>query len=340
MLDFEEQKYFVKEGKKMAIRSKENANIELYHFEPETYKFDEKVLSAMAGGYDVHCHTAPDTKPRFVDEIELAHDMDFLGMTAAVSKMTNGSTCGRAQLANYYSGAKAQIFGSMCLCNAVGGLNPYAVKEAIKMGLKLLWMPVRDSAFDQKYMRAPEKQTNGLYILDPIDNLKPEIIEILKLLRDNKIAVATGHMSKKESIVFCKAARKMGVQVILTHPENICGTATFNEEYAFSIEEMKELASIGVYIEVLDAYSFHRLTPQGMVPDIINTMVPMENIVKNIRQIGCEHIVLGTDGGCVTDSYRCEYYSFIERLMDHGITKDEIQIMIRKNAEIIFGVSK
>ena len=323
----------------MAIRSKGNVGFELYHFEPETYQFDEKVLKAMEGGYDVHCHTAPDTKPRYVDEMELAHDMDFLGMAAAVSKMTNGSTCGRAQLANYYSGAKAQIFGSMCLSNAVGGLNPYAVKEAIGMGLKLLWMPVRDAAFDQKYMRAPEKQTNGLYILDPVGNLKPEVIEILKLLRDNKVAAATGHMSKEESKAFCKVARKMGVQVILTHPDNICGTPISNDEYAFSLEEMKELAAIGVYIEVLDAYFFHRLTPQGMVPDISNTMVPIEDAVKIIRQIGCEHIVLGTDGGCVTDSYRCEYYSFIERLMQHGITHDEIQIMIRKNAEIVFSIN-
>lgn len=322
----------------MGIRHSKKLAFELYHFEPETFNFEPEVLEAMSGGYDVHCHTMPDTKYRSVDEMELVHDMDALGMAAAVSKMSNGDTCGRAQVVNYYSNGKAKILGSMCLCHALGGLNPAAVLESAKMGLKLLWMPVKDAAFHQKYMTSPEKQTEGLYILDGFGNLKPEVLEILKILKTYNIALATGHMSPREIETVTVIALQMGINVIITHAENLIGSPVMSDEYRLQMETIKKLTELGAYAEVLCPYQFHRLTSEGMLPDIEHPMVPASETAAWIREIGIEHVVLGTDGGCVTDSYKCEYYTYIKHLMENGFSKDEIQVMIRYNPEKIFNI--
>ena len=55
------------------------------------------------------------------------------------------STALRAELINRYSGCKAKAYGGLCLNCPAGGLNVYAVKNALRAGAKIVWMPTRDA---------------------------------------------------------------------------------------------------------------------------------------------------------------------------------------------------
>jgi hypothetical protein len=131
-----------------------------------------------------------------------------------------------------------EVFGSITLNRSVGGINPFAVDYALKMGAKTVWLPTID-AINHKQK---EGKIGGI---DVVVNGKviPELKAILKIIAEKNVTLATGHLSPKEIYIVIKEARKLGVQkIVVTHPEfHIVG---------MSLAEQKELVNeFPIYFE-------------------------------------------------------------------------------------------
>lgn len=100
----------------------------------------------LRGAIDVHIHAAPDIVARLLDDFELAETARAAEMAAIVLKSHHVLTADRAQIAQR-AFPEVKVFGGLALnLPASGGLNPEAVKVAIRMGAKVIWLPTLSAA--------------------------------------------------------------------------------------------------------------------------------------------------------------------------------------------------
>ncbi len=212
---------------------------------------DREDLELMQGAIDMHIHSAPSLFPRQVDHLEAAEGARKMGMKAVVLKCHHGYSCDRMYFVRkIVSGI--EVYGGVVLNNAVGGINPFAVEAAINYGAKIVWFPTLSAKNHLDQMGAPEfgssmKQKiktkmneKPITILDEKGNLIPEVHDIIDLIAEHDIILATGHLKVPESRLLLGAANERGVKrLYVNHPEYIINA---------SIEEQKELADMGAFI--------------------------------------------------------------------------------------------
>jgi hypothetical protein len=62
--------------------------------------------------------------------------------------------------------------------------------------------------------------------------------------------------------------------------------------------------------------------------------------VKQIREVGAERCVLGTDSGTVRlPDNIAAMEAFVSRLLDAGLTEKEIDVMTKRNPSIVLGIT-
>ena len=264
------------------------------------------------GAYDLHVHSLPSVFPRKLDGAEVIRDGEQSGMAGILLKSHYEPTALRATLINKYSHCQCKAFGGLVLNWPVGGLNPYAVYEAVRAGAKIIWMPTRDAKnslnfgnMDGDFFNRP-----GISILNENGKIKDVVYEIMDIIKERGGCLATGHISPHESIVLCKEGRARGVPMILTHPEF--------QRTKISGEIQKELAEQGVFIE------------KNWL-NLVTGSVTAEEMAANIRLAGVEHVYLATDRGQkIGPSPVDEYRNFILAMLEQEFTEKEILIMTHK----------
>ena len=106
---------------------------------------------------------------------------------------------------------EVKTIGSICLEYSAGGLNPRAVEVAANLGARIVWMPLfaaKNSiaktarAFKEVPMISSGAlkpiEDEGISLIDAYNKLLPEVIDILNIIKDYGIVLATGHISPKE----------------------------------------------------------------------------------------------------------------------------------------------
>jgi len=288
----------------------------------------DKRMEVLEGAIDLHFHATPDLHDRLMDEMEIAREAREAGMRAVLSKAHYGINASRMY---YVSRAVRGIhtFGGVVLNPAVGGLNPSAVEAAIAFEGKEVWMPSIFSDAHIKHfkgtyatmpgrVRWPEK---GISILDGEGKLLPVVKEILEMIAQANIILGTSHCSEEESRILIDEAFRRGVKkILITHPHN--------EVPSLSLEAQLEFARKGAYLE-------HCFLPT--TPMFFNAR--MKDVIEAIRKAGPERCVLATDFGQVFNPSPVEALRmFILSLMNQGITREEIDIMVRKNPAKLLGL--
>lgn len=276
--------------------------------------YEEVMKNLLIGAVDMHCHSGPSIFPRSRDMMEVMLEAREVGMKAVVFKCAYSPTYDRAYFVNkVVRGVFA--FGGIVLDRATGGLNPYAVESAIKLGAKVIWMPSLDSS--QTYRVNKKDPKKGLSILEgglEGDKLLPVMKEIFKLIAQSDVILDTGHLSPKESLLLIDEAKKYGVKkILINHPNGISVRA--------SIDEQKEMARKGAYLN----YVFYECMPTWSRED------PAE-IANYIKAVGPEHCMMSSDFGAAITLPSVEGMKlFVLAMLANGITEDEIEIMIKKN---------
>ena len=187
----------------------------------------------------------------------------------------------------------------------IGGVNPIAVQRYLELGAKIIWMPTIHSRNQIEYSKIDDKlQQPGIRLLDEDGRLKPEVLEVLDLIKEYGAAVATGHISIGESIAVCAAARERNIKTILTHPDWACTMVP--------IEIQKLLVSQGVIVEKLWF-------------DVGLNLITASYMAQTIKELGPENCFLATDRGQAGLEYPAEgLMMFMDAMLDEGLTYEQV----------------
>jgi hypothetical protein len=266
----------------------------------------------LEGAVDLHVHSSPDVDRRRFNDLELAQAAKDAGVGAVLIKSHQNSTVERAWLvAQCVPGVR--VYGGLVLNETVGGLNPAAVRLALKLGARQIWMPTR-SAYNH---RLHHGQPGGITVFDHHGKLLPVVEEILQELAQSDCILGTGHLSPQESAALIDAASNLGVsKILVTHPE---WGPTF-----YSYEAQKQLARRpNIFFERCFVSTTH-----------LCGHVPFETIERAIIDTGVERTILSTDLGQPDTPPPAEGLRlFAERLRSTGFSADQVRTMMQTNPE-------
>lgn len=273
------------------------------------FPVSEQAKELLRGAYDLHMHAAPSPFARALDDFGLLQEAGEAGMAGILLKSHYEPTAARAELANRHSRSSAKAYGGLVLNWPVGGLNPYAVENALKREAKLIWMPTRDSknSLTSGDMPGDFFQREGITILDGQGALKPEVLAILEIVKRWGAALATGHLSPEESVLLCREGAQRGVRMVLTHPEF--------DRTVVDAQTQQELAASGVFVE-------------KCWYNIAEGNCTAQEMAHNIRTVGAEHCFLSSDRGQGNREHPAEgMLRFLSALLAEGIAPEALHTM-------------
>lgn len=284
-------------------------------------KQDDQILAAdnlMEGAFDLHIHPAPSHVTRVLDDVGVFQRASAYQMGGVALKCHYEPTGARARLLNSRGGSgQTQAIGSISLNWPVGGLNPYAVESACKMGARIIWMPTRDSSRSLEFGDMPGDffKRPGITVLGEDGKLLPVVYEILEIARKYGVPTATGHLSVEESVALCEAGRGMGNKMILTHPEW--------HRTMVPLPIQKQLAGQGVLIEKCWL-------------NIVEGDVSEQTMFHTIEQLGVSTVFISTDSGkpSVMEPI-ASYRDMLLRMLRWGFKEDEIRKMACSNPKAL-----
>lgn len=281
---------------------------------------------------DIHFHIGPEIIPRKYNVKKLVSE-EAGEIAGIVLKNHMYST---QALIDSVSTKEIEFFGSVSLNQYKGGMNPDAVEASAKITENpvIVWFPTLDAEnfLEEKKYEIPPEWTEGAYSrkaneVEPVKvtqngKLRKETIEVIETVAETDSILATGHLSWREAKKVTEKALELGVKkIILTHP--IYGPIDM------PIKVQKELASNDeVYIEHL--YAMNKIDG-----------IPMEEIAKQIKEVGAENIVIGSDMGQVGNPSSSEAMElFAEKLNLEGISEKDIENMAIENPRKVLGLEK
>jgi Family of unknown function (DUF6282) len=271
-------------------------------------------LAQLKGIVDLHVHCDPDSAARSIDALDLARLAQGEGMRALLLKNHNAATVQMAYIVHKVVPG-VELYGSVVLNRALGGINPAAVEQAALMKggyLRMVWMPTFDAGNEAARPNRP------FVAVSKDGQLLPEVIEVLKLIAKYKIGLATGHSTPAEHLMLVHEGRKAGItKMIVTHPSG-----------RTSIEQMKEAAADGAYIE----FVYHSLLGGSGANGLAE-------YVKAIKAVGAEHCILTSDlGQADSPVHTAGWKTYLDILQKAGVTQAEIDLMARRNPARLLGL--
>jgi hypothetical protein len=284
---------------------------------------DFRIYEMLEGAIDIHLHPHPDSSPRLLNDLEAAAQAKAVGMRAISIKCHASATPDRAYLAE----------------QAVGGLNPEAVRMAIRMGAKGIWATSM-SEHEVQYVRRsralmgaetmdmtyPEK---GITIFDDDGRIKPEVVDIIEQVAAADIMLSTGHLSVQEAHVLLDEANKAGVKKLVVHTVNY---HTMN----YPLEDLQKMVEVnGALLE----FGFTSLPGPIWGPVDPSRNISLDDVCHSIRTVGVENCVLSTDSGQFTSPTPIECMRlWFELLKVKGFTREEYDIMAKVNPAKLLGL--
>ena len=211
----------------------------------------------------------------------------------------------------------------------MGGLNPYAVEVALKLGASEVWLPTLDAqnhinSFGQATLPTFKPlETKSLVrlaarpitVLDSSGALSEATKKIIETMNGSEAILGTGRLSYAEIEQVVQYAKKFTIKhILITHPEF--------KATNFSKEQQAKLVASGTYLE-------HCAT----------TNYDSRLIAENIRFVGASHCILSSDSGQAQKGHPVDaFLDFIEAILSQGISEEEIQKMTIDNPKKLLGV--
>jgi hypothetical protein len=275
----------------------------------------------LIGVIDIHAHTAPDSRPRSIDAIDLARAANARGMRGIVLKNHYESTAAQAYLAKKIVPG-LEVFGGIDMNLTVGGINPAAVEQMVAMTGghgRVVWLPTFDAENAVRYA----KQNRPFVSVVKNGRLLPEVLQIIALAAKHRLLLATGHSSAEEGLMIVREARSRGVEhIVVTH--------AMKAPIKMSIAQMQEAARAGAFIE----FDYGGIV--GANPEL-----HVEEYTKAIRQIGPASAILSSDLGQPTNPLHPDgLAAFSELLRKQGFSQSEIDTMSKTNPARALGLQR
>lgn len=266
-----------------------------------------KVDEILKGSFDLHVHASPDSRvERRADALQIARYAYEAEMAGFVLNSYEYPTAPMAYaLQQMYPNLNAT--GSITLNKPVGGLNPDAVETSAGLGARVVWMPT----IDAEASRAKHSSKPGLTITNHKGNLKPEINDILDIIRAHDMVLGSGHISPSEAICLFTEAKNKGItRMLATHPKGV-----------YPKEEQRVLASLGAHLE----YTFLSYMPKCFRSD-------MSDLVHALRDVDVGSCIITTGFGQWMNPPAAEGMRMaIATLLHAGMDSSEVSTLVKHN---------
>jgi hypothetical protein len=293
------------------------------------------VERVLRGAVDLHVHPAPSPLPRRVDAVEAARGAEGLSMRAIVVKSHHHSTVTDVMALERYglTDSSVRTFGGIALNSAVGGLNPHAVDLALKLGGRIVWFPTIASPQhiahhaahpDLKFpkLAVHVRPETPVDVLDEDGNLRPEVHDIIGLIRDHDAILASGHMAPDRILAVFEAASAAGVERLLVNHPNFVVEA--------SHEQGRRFVELGAMVEHSlcmydDRSSFHNWD--------------IDVLMGWIEAVGVDSTTLGSDLGQRSNPLPTEAFAkIVSQLLDAGLAEADVRKLVSTNPARMLGI--
>lgn len=289
---------------------------------------DQLIEELMEDSIDTHVHGGSDPFERRQFEDEIAIDCTKAKMKAVVIKTWYTPSASRNALvqkivdkwAEDHDMRPVQVFGGITLNHSVGGLNPDAVIKCLGFPrFKYVWMPMADSYYHQLVVF--HRKDKGIKYLTEDGKPVPELKEILRIIADNDLVLASGHYAYRETSVLMEEAKKLGVKRMeVLHPTLIHSKHT--------LAEMKELANEGIKINLMGIASVNVRFVEGF-----------RYLLRLVKELN-DYMIWGSDSGQIQNPTSVEGQRWMLRiLLAYGITKEEITKIFKTNPARHLGIN-
>jgi hypothetical protein len=282
---------------------------------------DQKLTDpVLAGAIDLHAHFGPDSYPRQWDAFEVVALAQARGLRGIVLKNHFSETAGLAYLARKYGAQGIEVFGAVTLDTPVGGVNPQAVRYMVDVTGgwgRIVWMPTHDSEHEVAY----NKEHRPFVRVSRDGALLPETLEVLALVAEHGLTLATGHVTPEETLLILAEARKRGVtRSIVTHP-------LLDPQFTFmSVPQLRAAADLGAIIEIT-AGSLYRDGPGR------------ERVLEAVRAIGPDKFFVGSDSGLTGTPNHTDALVLAARVLrENGLDERALDVMFKHNPARLLGL--
>ncbi|MBI2912152.1 MAG: hypothetical protein HYY05_08405 [Chloroflexi bacterium] len=284
----------------------------------------------LEGAVDMHVHGYPEIALEVrqrLEDVQVLEGARAAGMRGIVLKSHLWPTMGRAyQLRERVPGV--DVYPSITLNPVCGGLSPWAVERAARLGGRVVFMPTWSARNDLRrggmsarfrHWFGPSsalEETNGLQVLDEQGRLVEPAAEILRLALEEDLVLSTGHLSVEESLALAREARAIGFRrLIFGHP--------FASLVGATIEVAREMASLGATIE---------LVAQGAFNPASERSFPPARVAAVVRELGPDHCLLATDSFLEWPPPPAEFLRlFLAALLALDMEPGWLRTMVRDN---------
>jgi hypothetical protein len=296
------------------------------HWEPyKTRKpkpsVDQKLTDpALTGAIDLHAHFGPDSYDRQWDAFEIVKLAKERGMRGVVLKNHWTESAGLAWLIRKHGAQGIEVFGSLTLDTPVGGVNPMALRYMadVEGGWgRIVWMPTHDSEHEVTY----NKETRAKAIVSRNGKLIPEVFEVLDLIKEHNLTLATGHVTPEEVLMIMAEARQRGItRIIVTHP--LLGAQFTN----MSLPQMQEAVKLGGAIEITAG----ALSRDG---------AGKTRAVDVIKAVGTQNVFIASDSGLVgTPNHPDSLAMAAKSLRAAGFSEQDLNRMFKDTPARLVGL--
>jgi hypothetical protein len=298
---------------------------------------------SLIGAIDIHLHLDPDSTGtggtvRAVDVFDAAKIAMERGMRGFVFKThQDTSSASGAYMVRKHVSPTFEVFGRMASNYATGGINVATLEHfsQIKGGWGRIYeMPTRDSitattapgamsrenlARVRPWMLMMPEGTPAYIAVSKDGQLLPavkfliaQLAKIRTIDSNAPMVLATGHATPEEHLMLAQEGRRLGLNVLLTHPGDI--------------PQLPEAARIGAFIELTAA-------------QVYKTRAQSAAAAALVKKIGAEHIIVSTDCGQTTNVYPTDCLVLAARgLRANGITQRELDLMYKANPAKLLGL--
>lgn len=293
---------------------------------------DQEADLLLRGAIDLHQHPGPSPFPRRMSLLDAARDADAAGFRAIVAKSHHHSmvTDILALRPGGLAGLSVQVFGGIALNRTVGGLNPYAVELALRMGGRVVWFPTLSSEAHLEHHRTHDtgfptsevslRPNEVIKITGEDGKLLPEVHDILDVIAAEDAILTCGHLGVEESQRLIDGAQAAGVRrIVVNHPCFVVGAPA---------DQVRAWARQGVFVEHCVVMYFGRPERRRDLGELLSY----------IEAAGPEQTVLSSDSGQRHNPLPVTLFRRAVRgLLDAGISADALRRMTGGNAgELLF----
>ncbi len=191
-----------------------------------------------------------------------------------------------------------------------------------RVGAREIWLdPKADPNGHTPPMAWEEALKHGHYMLDEAGKLKPVYEDIVRVVADHGASLFFGHATHPEIWALAELVDKLGYRrAVIDHP--------FSPFIDLSVEQMKQLASAGIYLN----FTYDELSPLlGVDP---------KKMYEAIRAVGVHHVMLSSDAGEPLFPNSVECMRLIRGYMEaFGLSALELATVCNDNPAKIVGIA-